>query len=513
MGRKAHQITKRTATRRASLAVLVPMDGDDPPSEIRLFVAGWNESEKGRFLFDEAAATATMAAYEAHGIDRMFDLEHLSLEDPETSANYDPDARAWCKLELRDGELWAVGITWTDDGAERLRSKKQRYVSPAFLYDSDRRVTKLFNVAITALPATHGTPALVAARAPTRDLRKLSTGPSLDTVRTAIAAALRDMHPESPGIYCDGPWVVDLFDASAVYEYDGHLYEVPYTFDGTGAKLGAPVEVQRSYAPISAPAPVIPVPASTATIRANSRHPHRTARLTGAPMPAAKLALSLDQIQKVAKALGLPPEATLDELLVAVGAKEAPAETPDPEPLADPPAPEPPKEDEEKQAEVMAATARLSRLTGKPTIGESVREVEIWRASHLELESGRAKLKTERETLELGQRKANAAKLVQLGAETPHTSGLAGGKLCQRLIDEPLVEQDARVAALLAARGGKLPEAPKPPAGGGTNAAGAKEFATPDGTVTLSARELAMCAEKNLDPNTYATSKAAREKS
>jgi phage I-like protein len=148
------------------LAIGLEVDASGPlPSEIRLFSAGWNETENGRFLFDAAAASAVMAAYQAHGVDRMFDLEHLSLDS--TAPHFDPDARGWCKLELREGpELWAVDIRWTPDGEARLRDKRQRYVSPAFEFEVDSgRVAKLVNVALTALPATHGTAALVAARA------------------------------------------------------------------------------------------------------------------------------------------------------------------------------------------------------------------------------------------------------------------------------------------------------------------------------------------------------------
>ena len=55
---------------------------------------------------------------------------------------------------------------WTQDGAQRLTNKTQRYVSPAFEADvKTKRIEKLFNIAITALPATHRTPALVAASA------------------------------------------------------------------------------------------------------------------------------------------------------------------------------------------------------------------------------------------------------------------------------------------------------------------------------------------------------------
>ena len=95
----------------------------------------------------------------------MIDLEHQSLDvqpgAPDPTAR---DARGWCKLDLRGGELWAICATWTPDGAARLQNKTQRYVSPAFNVDpKTNRVTKMINIAITAIPATHNTPALVAA--------------------------------------------------------------------------------------------------------------------------------------------------------------------------------------------------------------------------------------------------------------------------------------------------------------------------------------------------------------
>lgn len=164
----------------ATLAISLGEDGA-PPTEFRLFVKGWNETENGRFLFDDAAAKATMAAYKAWGVDLMIDLEHQSL-DPETPPEPTAkDARGWCNIELRaDGSLWAVNVKWTPDGVARLTERRQRYVSPAFGFDADRRVTQLINVAITAMPATHDTPALMAA----------------STSRIAKMAASGDLNPK-----------------------------------------------------------------------------------------------------------------------------------------------------------------------------------------------------------------------------------------------------------------------------------------------------------------------------
>lgn len=148
------------------MALAISFVGDVPPTEFRIFAAGPNATTKGEFIFDEQAARDVMAAYQKHGNDVMLDLEHLSLESPIESRNFDPDARGWCRLELRNGELWAVGVTWTPDGEARLRDKRQRYVSPAFEFDREsRRITSVLNIAITALPATDHTAPLVAANA------------------------------------------------------------------------------------------------------------------------------------------------------------------------------------------------------------------------------------------------------------------------------------------------------------------------------------------------------------
>jgi hypothetical protein len=147
-----------------AVALAIAFVSDAPPIEFRIFSAGENTTTKGTFLFDAVAARDVMSAYEAHGTDLMIDLEHLSLESPKASLGFDPDARGWCKLEVRNGELWAAQVSWTPDGAARLTEKRQRYTSPAFEFDSEtHRITRLLNIAITALPATDNLQPLVAA--------------------------------------------------------------------------------------------------------------------------------------------------------------------------------------------------------------------------------------------------------------------------------------------------------------------------------------------------------------
>lgn len=358
--------------------------GESPPSEFLLFRRGVNDSENGPALFDEEAAALVMEAYGAHGVDRMIDLEHLSIDTE--SINYDPDARGWFRLELRDdGSLWAVDVKWTPDGQRRLSEKTQRYISPAFMVDPETdRVTRLVNVAITALPATHETPHLVAAN------------------------ILGNM---------------------------------------------------------------------TETI--------------------AKRSLTLDEVMAIAKALDLDEGATLDDFLAKIGAlkSEEPAaeEAPKEESAeaTDPAAAPAPEEDEEKKAATLAVN-RLRLLTGRATASESFEDVERWRAAYAE----QAEFRKARAAIEAEDRRALVVQLVKLCAETPATawSDDTAKTPCDRLQAEPLDGLRKRVAALTAARGGKAPEAKTP--------------ATND-ELGISERELRMCAEKKIDPKTYAAAKAA----
>lgn len=240
----------KTWMRRADVAVrsaLIQV-GDEPPSEFKLFGYGVNDSSKGPVTFDEQSAKSVMAAYRRQGTDLLIDLEHLSLENPEKSINYDPDARGWCKLELREDGLYAVAVSWTPDGEARLREKKQRYISPAFYTTEDGRVTEMLNIALTGMPATYRAAPLVAA-----SRRMHSSGVSLDDARRMVTAALSErLFPNEAGDLCVALYVVDMFAASAVYEHEGKLFEVPYTLTNGSAQLGAPTEVQRTYTPVVA---------------------------------------------------------------------------------------------------------------------------------------------------------------------------------------------------------------------------------------------------------------------
>ena len=175
----------------------------------------------------------------------------------------------------------------------------------------------------------------------------------------------------------------------------------------------------------------------------------------------------------------------------------APEETPAEEPAAEAPpaaaarAVVAPPADESLVALGRAALA----LTGSSDPGEAIAEIARRSALAVDLEQREAAVARDRQVLELTERKALVASLVKVGAETPHTSGLAVGTLVPRLMAEPIAELRARVVAL----GGAASKAPAARVVPGT-----------DPLESLSERERAMCAEMKLDPATYAAHKARK---
>lgn len=217
--------------------------------------------------------------------------------------------------------------------------------------------------------------------------------------------------------------------------------------------------------------------------------------LDGGSMDPAKVKEAIEALKNEdgAKALEL-----LESMIAsAAGGEETPAEEP---PMDEPPpemtSEDPPAASEDEQA-TKAASEKLTKLTGKASPSEQLEEIERWRASHVELTEERAKVAKDQAALELSDRRRLIADLVKLGAETPATAWAGDAKKlvpCKRLAAEPIGELRDRVQVLLAARGGKMPTAPKPPTGE---------------THGLSERELEKCKKRGIDPAKYSEVKAS----
>lgn len=391
-------------------AVPVRLGANDAlPTEFRLFARGENQTEKGSFIFDDAAAASVMAAYRKWGVDLAIDLEHQMLG----GISADPtarDARGWCKLQLRNGELWAVDVRWTPDGAERLSQKRQRYVSPAFEIDPDtRRIEKVLNIAITAMPATHNTPALVAA----------SMGAGMDPKQ--VGAALDAL------IAGDSEKCAELLKgliAAAAADPDATTEDAPPPVGDGGAD-----------------------------------------EMTESAVPAA------------------PP--------------------------ADAPADAPMSEDDKKKAAVAAASV-LVRLSGKDSLVEALAEAEVWRQSHITLETERQALAAERAMLEAAERREGCAKLVKLAGRAPATVWADDKASAPKkyLASMPIADFREYVADAI-----KSAPAKSTPVPAKTAPDGGKVVETRYGAVTLSARELKTIEEVKGNVQVYAETKALKETS
>jgi phage I-like protein len=147
--------------------VLARLSKDAPlPTELCLFKAGLTDTTKGVYRVDEAACASVLRCHADYGNTLPFDYDHAMFApgwmraDPARSG----EAAAWFHPSVKDGAIMASGIDWTADAAERLRSKKYRYLSPAFNHDEEGRVLEIVGAALTNIPATKHMDAIMASR-------------------------------------------------------------------------------------------------------------------------------------------------------------------------------------------------------------------------------------------------------------------------------------------------------------------------------------------------------------
>lgn len=134
------------------------------PTEFRVFPKGTFKTVQGTFHFTEASAASVLEAAREWGNAFSMDYEHRALKAANSGEGVAP-AAAWLSLEVRDGELWAVNVEWTERAKAYLSAREYRYFSPAFHTDKDGAVTRLLNIALTNVPAMHELTPLAASAA------------------------------------------------------------------------------------------------------------------------------------------------------------------------------------------------------------------------------------------------------------------------------------------------------------------------------------------------------------
>ncbi len=152
-------------TKRCTDATSIDAVHGTPPREFRIWKSGTNETDHGAVLFSDRSAQALMADQAKRGNLYSIDVDHLSL-----SPSAPPEARkavGWHRLEVRDGDLWAVDVQWTQMAATALASAvpEYRYFSPAYDVDTETsEIVGYVNTALTNNPATWNVTALATAR-------------------------------------------------------------------------------------------------------------------------------------------------------------------------------------------------------------------------------------------------------------------------------------------------------------------------------------------------------------
>ncbi|MFO0972391.1 MAG: phage protease [Phycisphaerae bacterium] len=145
------------------LRVVVPVEAPD-----RVLILPWGrvESTSGDFFVDQRAADEIVAAFLAGGLDLVIDYEHASI-GPDFPQFRSPDGTApaagWIRaIEIEPGVGLFGRVDWTQRGADSVRSRQYRYMSPVIaMSKSDGRVVAIRSVALTNTPAIRGFPAIV----------------------------------------------------------------------------------------------------------------------------------------------------------------------------------------------------------------------------------------------------------------------------------------------------------------------------------------------------------------
>lgn len=129
------------------------LNGTGPPGRIQILPpGGMVKSVHGDFVFDDRAAEELVEKFNRRKNDLVIDYEHQTLTGAEAPA------AGWIKaLAYNPAQgLWA-DVEWTPRGAEYVKNKEYRYLSPVVrVRKSDNRAVELHSAALTNDPAIDG---------------------------------------------------------------------------------------------------------------------------------------------------------------------------------------------------------------------------------------------------------------------------------------------------------------------------------------------------------------------
>lgn len=232
-------------------AVLTLNEGEQPPSEFRLFTAGETAGTDGMKYFSERSQKEVLAAFSMLGRELNICFGHDDMKPDMPSHEKRSGGGAW--IEVRNGELWAVNVFWTPLAAQRILARDDRYVSPLFIYDPKTlEILEVISIALTADPGTlNPIPLLPVPR--NRDLARsmVERSRALEArYGQSLLRALGDVIREK----FEHAYIVDIrvgnlvvFEAWDRIGDTCHLYQIGYTQGDDGVTVvlvGEPIEVE-----------------------------------------------------------------------------------------------------------------------------------------------------------------------------------------------------------------------------------------------------------------------------
>lgn len=131
---------------KATCSILLP---DGAPEWVHLLTLGVIRGRDGR-EWKVTDPQAVVAASAARGLDAVIDYEHQT--DLAEKNGQPAPAAGWIKeFQVRADGIWGR-VDWTAQGAERIRAKEYRYLSPTFVHRKSGEVVAILRAALTNAP-------------------------------------------------------------------------------------------------------------------------------------------------------------------------------------------------------------------------------------------------------------------------------------------------------------------------------------------------------------------------
>jgi phage I-like protein len=125
---------------------------DAPPQWVELLPLGKFEGRDGRGPFRVSDPEAVIAATQALRMEAGIPIDYDHAIDFGAPAGAPAPAAGWIReLAVRGGSIWGR-VEWTEHGAQAIRMREYRYLSPVFQFISNGEVVRILRAGLTNNP-------------------------------------------------------------------------------------------------------------------------------------------------------------------------------------------------------------------------------------------------------------------------------------------------------------------------------------------------------------------------